>query len=962
MQLREAEDRRGRAQRGRSGLLERDAALQAIRLVVEEVQTGSPRALLIEGHAGMGKSRLHEAALDEARGAGIRVLRAAGAELERHMAFGVAAQLLKAQLAELPAGRRAELVASAPDRVRALLGATDVASDPAGGDLMLSHGLFAILAAADEARPALIAIDDLHWSDVASLQFVLYVLQRLEELPAAIVMTRRPDRGGAAAEVLDRIATHPRVWIETLAPLGGEAVAELARRSLGRRADATVVAACSEATAGNPFYVHELLLTLEGERALTSEQLARHARALAPDAVTRIVRVRVGRLGTQASDLARALAILGDDVPLRNAAMLAGLTIEQTSAAADALADEEILLAREPLRFVHPLVSHAINNDIPASERASRHLEAAQLLYAEAADPERVAAHLLRGRGQGNAWVVEQLRAAARDAMTRGAPPSAVRYLERALEEPPSPAERGSVLAELGSAEAAAGSPAAAGHLARAAASIDDPRQRAAIALERGRALAAQGQHAQAARAYEDGLGELGELGDELGDQTVRELHDQLQTGFIATASLVPKLQARGLARTDQLLRQASATPRTQGQRLLLAHGPLRAAYAGESAGQVVGFAQRAWSDGLLLEHAGSQWVGWRIVAAAFCLAGELERAEEIASAAIEDARHRGAPLQFATASFVRALPRLWQGRVDDALADLEPAWDARRYGWRQFVRAAAAHYALALAEHGELDRAAEVLHDDSPIGQVRDLEDVLRMYALAELRLAEGQPREALETALVAGEHAERGVEYFGYCPWRVTAAEAAVAIGQDERGLMLAQEALLRADRSGVLHQRIAARRVLGMCTSGERGLELLHEAVALGAAGPVRLEYLRALVELGAALRRSNQRAAAREPLGRVIDYARAHGALALQDRARVELAATGARPRREALLSGPASLTPSERRIAELAAAGQSNREIAQTLFVTPKTVEYHLRNAYRKLGIEGRRQLAEALGA
>jgi DNA-binding CsgD family transcriptional regulator len=119
---------------------------------------------------------------------------------------------------------------------------------------------------------------------------------------------------------------------------------------------------------------------------------------------------------------------------------------------------------------------------------------------------------------------------------------------------------------------------------------------------------------------------------------------------------------------------------------------------------------------------------------------------------------------------------------------------------------------------------------------------------------------------------------------------------------------------------------------------------------------------LVDLGAALRRANQRMAARDPLERAADMAWAGGATALHHRARTELAATGARPRRDALLSGPDSLTPSERRIAELAATGRSNREIAQALFVTPKTVEYHLRNAYRKLDIDGRDSLSAVLVA
>jgi DNA-binding CsgD family transcriptional regulator len=120
------------------------------------------------------------------------------------------------------------------------------------------------------------------------------------------------------------------------------------------------------------------------------------------------------------------------------------------------------------------------------------------------------------------------------------------------------------------------------------------------------------------------------------------------------------------------------------------------------------------------------------------------------------------------------------------------------------------------------------------------------------------------------------------------------------------------------------------------------------------------LRALVDLGAALRRENRRTEARQPLSQAADMASRGGAVALHERARGELAATGARPRRDVLLSGPESLTPSERRIAELAATGQSNREISQALFVTPKTVEYHLRNTYRKLDIQNRQELAEAL--
>jgi DNA-binding CsgD family transcriptional regulator len=293
-------------------------------------------------------------------------------------------------------------------------------------------------------------------------------------------------------------------------------------------------------------------------------------------------------------------------------------------------------------------------------------------------------------------------------------------------------------------------------------------------------------------------------------------------------------------------------------------------------------------------------------------------------------------------------------------MADLELARDARRYGWKEFARSAAAHYALCLIERGEHDRAQSVLDEDGPLAEPRDLEDVLRLYSLAELRLAQGRAREAFDAALRVGALGERTVRFLGYTPWRTIAAQAALLMGDRDRAHAFARDALARAERTDVLHLRIRTRRVVGLVEQGSTGIRSLRAAVGLGRSAPQRLETIRALVDLGAALRRENRRGEAREPLERAADMAARGGALALNERARIELAAAGARPRREALLSGPGSLTASERRIAELAASGQSNREIAQALFVTPKTVEYHLRNTYRKLDIQTRRELAEAL--
>jgi DNA-binding CsgD family transcriptional regulator len=799
----------------------------------------------------------------------------------------------------------------------------------------------------------------LHWCDTASLELVLYLLHRLDELPLALVLTGRMATGEDDFDVLDRIASHPRLRIETLSPLDRDAVGELAQRELHERADQSVIDACAQATAGNPFYLRELLHALREDSALESAELARKALALAPDAVIRALRVRVGRLGSAAAALARAVVVLGDDVPLRHAAALAGLDLRSASHAADALAAVEILLARDPLRFIHPLVRHAIGQDIPAAEFATGHFDAARLLHREGVGPERIAAHLLLSHARGDTWAVEQLCAAAREARSRGVPQAAVRYLRRALEEPPREELHVDVLAELGAAEAAAGLAEAADHFQEAVAASSDPRRRAELALQRGRSLDGRGLHEEAAQSYEAGLAELS---TDPGDPDELELRDQLQADFVATATMVPSLQAEALERSADLLDRAAAGAQTQGQRLRLAQTGLLAAFEGEPADRVLDLAERAWDGGRLLEHGTAQGIGWRLVSAVFTLAGSLERAVETGGAALEDARRRGWPFAVATATFVRGLPLLWQARVDDAISECEHAREAGRLGWRQTARAAAAHHTLALIEKGELERAEEVLFEAGELDEPRDLEDVMRLHSLAELRLAQGRAYDAFELAVQSGAAAERTVKFFGYCLWRTTAAGAALSLDDRDRALEFARDAAERAERVQVLHQRIRARRVLALCLDLPERIAILRAAAAQGEQAPPRLETIKTLVELGATLRRANQRAAAREPLQRAADMAWAGGATALHARARTELAATGARPRREMLLSGPASLTPSERRIAELAATGHSNREIAQALFVTPKTVEYHLRNTYRKLDIEGRSHLVEALAA
>jgi DNA-binding CsgD family transcriptional regulator len=229
-------------------------------------------------------------------------------------------------------------------------------------------------------------------------------------------------------------------------------------------------------------------------------------------------------------------------------------------------------------------------------------------------------------------------------------------------------------------------------------------------------------------------------------------------------------------------------------------------------------------------------------------------------------------------------------------------------------------------------------------------------------LEAIKGDHRAALEHALELG----RTLAAFGhvnppasYPAWRSLAALEQHALGEAEEALALAQEEAVLSRAWGAPRTLGRSLRILGLIQGGDDGIACIREAVAVLEPSPARLEHAYALADLGAALRRANRRAEAREHLRLALELAQRSGATLLAEQTHEELIATGARPRR-VVQTGAAALTPSERRIAAMAAEGLSNREIAQALFVTLRTVEMHLSNAFRKLDVSSRTQLAAAL--
>src|SRR5437763_251052 len=265
-----------------------------------------------------------------------------------------------------------------------------------------------------------------------------------------------------------------------------------------------------------------------------------------------------------------------------------------------------------------------------------------------------------------------------------------------------------------------------------------------------------------------------------------------------------------------------------------------------------------------------------------------------------------------------------------------------------------------ALVERGELDAAEEALvplDSNAESGSVIAAE---ARFARGRLRIAQGRFAEGLDDFLAVGTLLTRAtITCPGYLPWRSEAALAQLAVGDPESAERLAEEELQLAQAFGAPRALGVALRAAGLVVGGERGASLLREAIEAFERGGARLERARALADLGAMLRRRNRRTEARELLRAALDSAHRAGGKRLAEQAETELRATGARPRR-VVLTGLDSLTASERRIAELASQNFTNREIAQTLFITARTVEGHLTSVFRKLQLDSRNDLPAAL--
>jgi AAA ATPase domain len=537
------------------GLLERRGALARIDGLLAAARAGHGGVVVITGPAGIGKTVLLTEARERAGRAGMGVLAGRGGELESGFSFGVARQLFEPLLAGAAPAEREVLLAGAARRGLIALGDEAGAPlPPAGSDLLFTvvHGLYWLVVNASRAGPVLVAVDDLHWADQASLRFLLYLADRLAGLPVALVLSWRAAEPGAGADRLARLEQIAAGSAVSLAPLSRRAVRALLTGEFGTAPAGRFAGACYAVTGGNPFLLRELAASLRADGIDPGEEAADQVAGLGPRSVARAVALRVAGLGPAAGELARAVAILGDGTQLRHAAALAGVLLADAAAAADELAGIGVFELGTPLRFVHPIVRTAVHDDIPQASRGVRHAEAARLLAADGADLDVVCAHLLVCEPAGSLEVVERLRAAAARALGRGGAESAAAYLRRALAETADVSLHAKLLGELGRAEKVVGDPAAAGHLRESLRLAGDPAVRAAVAPDLAELLLLAGQWDAATAVIRAALADMTDRDTQPG-KPVHAAVTRMQAWWAGLAAYDPHLVAEFDRRLGEL-------------------------------------------------------------------------------------------------------------------------------------------------------------------------------------------------------------------------------------------------------------------------------------------------------------------------------------------------------------------------------------------------------------------------
>jgi DNA-binding CsgD family transcriptional regulator len=941
-----------------ASLLEREYELERVRAVLRAAGQRAGRVLVIEGPAGIGKSRLLGEARVLASDLGLGTLDARGTELERGFPIGVVRQLFERRLVEADTADRDRWLAGAAALASGVLtGApttplTASGSGPAASDpgYAWQHGLYWLAANLSADSPLVLVVDDLQWCDGPSARALAFIARRLTGQPLSLILATRPLDPlltPEAASLVGDLATE----LLRPSPLTYAAIAALIAARLSADPHERFVDACIEATGGNPFLVGELLDEAAARRLDPTETAEADVRAIVPRGVANAVLLRLARLAPPAAVLARALSVLGDGAQVGDAGRLGGIAGGELEAAMASLASAGVTGSGGSPRFTHPILRAAIYGDLSAAERERLHCAASKILSERGAPAGQVAAHVMHTEPAADPEAVELLREAAREALDLGDATGAAGLLARALDEPPAAGDRAALVLELGLARARAGAPEAIGPLSEIVARAEEEPVIVAAAVELSGMLFFAGRAADGAAVLRLARERLPVGGPG------REQLDVALLGASYT-SVSARREAEGMVAE---LRDPGGPARGTLQATTLAAMAMNELMYLGSASKVIDLAGRALAAGLPHEpHRGEAWA--ILALASLAAADGFDAAQRGTDEILAEARGRGAALTVATVSALRAVIGLRRGSLTAAAADAHAAIElVPDLLGAEFVVLAVSAAVLAGLERDDTPESLRRLIDRTGVRYDTEfLPSSQLRYASGVLRAAAGNHEAAVQELCSCDlDHPLFGGENPAVIPWRSAAALSLAELDRHAEARALAADELERAQSFGAPRAIGIALRAQALVGDTAERSGMLKAAVEVLAPSRARLEHARALVDVGATLRASGQRNAAREPLLEALGLAARCGARALERRANAELAAIGLRPR-TIDSSGAESLTPSEQRVVELAAVGGTNREIAQTLFVTEKTVETHLGRAFRKLNVSSRRQLPDVL--
>jgi DNA-binding SARP family transcriptional activator/tetratricopeptide (TPR) repeat protein len=889
------------------GLVERERELTALTDALDVLVEGGHGLVLVEGPAGIGKTRLLDEARRLAADRSVRVLTGRGSQLETAFAFGVVRQLLEPETAD--PDRREELFRGAAAGARGVL---DLAEGVRSDGFAVLHGLYWLVAHLAGQGPVMIAVDDAQWCDGASLRFLAYLSRRLGSVPVLVVATVRTSGDDAhQADLLAELELDPEAVVLRPALLSLEATGRLVEQRLQAEPAPLFTAACHRTTSGNPLLLSQLLQALAADGVRPDASHADTAVGVGSRAIASLVQMRLRRLPEEVAGVARAASVLGDGTPLPVVAALSAQSEARTADGLAVLARAEIVSDQHLAAFVHPLVRDAVYQTMPAAQRSLCHERAAAVLQAVGADDEQVAAHLIQAPPRGDEARVLLLRAASRSAAERGASESAVTYLRRALAEAPAGPSRRDLLLDLGLLEAALDGAAGVEHLVQAYHVHEDPRVRAEIAIA-----------AASTQVFASPPGVATTFARDAAARLPEELTDQRQA-LIALQRISGFMHALDDGWRTPAPEPAGTGP---GAQMLAATIGLEALLDGTDRARAITMARFALQgDRLLAVDDGLFWVN---AAAVRTLADD--DVGDFWSRARTAGRARGSLFATLSTSLWQGFWHWRRGELHEALACLRDALDQdRMWGGARVGEPFARGFQIGChLDRGDVAAARRAA--DAFAGPVLGEGGRVLQQARAHLLVVEGRWEEALATL----ETAPTGVATANpaWNPWRSIRAAALHGLDRPQEATAIAEEEVALLRRWGAPTHLGRALCLLG-ALRGDEGVDELREAVELLAPTPAVVDLARAQCALGS--HPAVPRDEAVQVLLAAVAVAGRRGARGVLEQARSELERRGCpvEPRRDE--SG--RLSPTERQVLELTGDGLTVHEVAQRLFVTPGTV-------------------------